>query len=162
MQNLKGWQRIVGWTGNIKKAKHCFAVNYLLISLIVLRIKNQARTNVFLKNFRKNSRKKRLSSVHVVVDYPDTMSAWLLTTQTHVVVDYVDMCQRSHWPCWHGKLFYFKKVKFFFIKVTKYLVWYFQNLRVHAVIDTCWNSRWKHKNDGGGVVDYMDIGHLLK
>ena len=87
-----------GLNRQYKKAKHCFAVNYLLISLIVLRIKNQARTNVFLKNFRKNSRKKRLSSVHVVVDYPDTMSAWLLTTQTHakLVVDYVDMCQRSH------------------------------------------------------------------
>ena len=50
----------------------------------------------FFKEFSQKFAKK--TSVHVVVDYPDTMSAWLLTTQTHaeLVVDYVDMCQRSH------------------------------------------------------------------
>ena len=45
------------------------------------------------------------------------------------------------------------------IKVTKNVIWYFQKLRVHLVVDyadTCWNSRWLRGHNVSVATDYAD------
>ena len=45
------------------------------------------------------------------------------------------------------------------IKVTKNVIWYFQKLRVHIVVDyadTCWNSRWLRGHNVSVATDYAD------